>query len=109
MAHNYSEEDGGRTSDWVTNFGPATNVFGPVFTDGGLVSTATDLARFGNALLGGRLVGPATVALMTNTRRATTTTGSGSRSRKPIITSGSATTAPTAVTRARTGPIASAT
>lgn len=66
LAHNYSEQDGALVSDWVNGFGPATNVLGSVFTDGGLVSTASDLARFGNAWLQARLVSPATVALMTD-------------------------------------------
>jgi D-alanyl-D-alanine carboxypeptidase len=68
LAHNYSEKNGQLEPEWVNGFGPATNVLGPVFTDGGLVSTAGDLARFGNAWLEGRLVSPATVALMTDVR-----------------------------------------
>ena len=42
------------------------NVFsGPAggMPDGGLVTTSTDLARLVDALLGGRLVSPATLAL----------------------------------------------
>jgi CubicO group peptidase (beta-lactamase class C family) len=35
-----------------------------VWTDGGLASTASDLARFGNALFTGRLVDPASLASM---------------------------------------------
>jgi D-alanyl-D-alanine carboxypeptidase len=70
MARPYTEEsDGSLTSAWVTGFGLPTNYWGPVFTDGGLVSTATDLARFGNALLGGRLTSAQTVAQMTNVGR----------------------------------------
>jgi D-alanyl-D-alanine carboxypeptidase len=70
MARPYTEEsDGSLTSAWVPGFGLPTNYWGPVFTDGGLVSTATDLARFGNALLGGRLTSGQTVAQMTNVGR----------------------------------------
>ena len=44
-------------------------VWGPVFTDGGLASSSLDLARFGNALLGGRLVRATAVRQMTHIGR----------------------------------------
>jgi D-alanyl-D-alanine carboxypeptidase len=66
MARPYERElDGSLTSSWVKGFGLPTNYWGPVFTDGGLVSTATDLARFGNALMRGQLVDKKTLAQMT--------------------------------------------
>ena len=66
MAHPYERQsDGSLDSAWIRGFGPPTYYYGPVFTAGGLVSTATDLARFGNALLGARLVSAATLAQMT--------------------------------------------
>jgi CubicO group peptidase (beta-lactamase class C family) len=40
-----------------------------VFTDGGLASSSLDLAWFGNALLGGRLVTPAAVQQMAHIGR----------------------------------------
>ncbi len=67
MAHPYEREaDGKLTTSWIKGFGLPTYYWGPVFTDGGLVSTATDLARFGNALMRAKLVNGATLALMTN-------------------------------------------
>lgn len=44
-------------------------VWGPVFTDGGLASSALDLAKFANALLGRRLVSPTAVTQMTHLGR----------------------------------------
>lgn len=67
LAHPYEkQDDGSLDSSWVNGFGPPTYYYGPVFTAGGLVSTATDLARFGNALLRGRLVSRGTLAQMTD-------------------------------------------
>lgn len=67
MAHPYTREtDGELTDAWVARFGPPTSYWGPVFTDGGLAATATDLARFGNALLRARLLNAKTVAQMTD-------------------------------------------
>ncbi len=67
MARPYERQgDGSLTGFWVNGFGPPSYYYGPVFTAGGLVSTATDLARFGNALLGARLVSSRTLAQMTN-------------------------------------------
>jgi len=42
----------------------ATDVWGPVWTDGGLATTAPDLARFMDALMGDRLLPPGTAARM---------------------------------------------
>lgn len=57
LAHPYEKGNNGKlTTTWVKGFGLPTYYWGPVFTDGGLVSTATDLARFGNALLREKLI-----------------------------------------------------
>jgi D-alanyl-D-alanine carboxypeptidase len=67
MAQPYTKlTDGSLAGTWVRGFGLPTYYWGPVFTDGGLVSTATDLARFGNALLRARLVTASTLAQMTD-------------------------------------------
>jgi D-alanyl-D-alanine carboxypeptidase len=50
--------DGGRVPN---------DAIGAVWPDGGIATTATDLARFLDALLGGRLLAPATLAQMTDT------------------------------------------
>ena len=66
MAHPYLLKRNGVLSDqWIPGFGVSTAVWGPVFTDGGLASSSLDLARFANALLGGRLVHAAAVGQMT--------------------------------------------
>jgi D-alanyl-D-alanine carboxypeptidase len=49
--------DGGRVPN---------DAIGPVWTDGGLAATARDVARFTDALLGGRLLAPTTLAEMTS-------------------------------------------
>ena len=67
MAQPYTQANNGALTDWwIPGYGLSTDYWGPVWTDGGLASTATDLARFGYALLRGRLVKPAIVAEMTN-------------------------------------------
>jgi CubicO group peptidase (beta-lactamase class C family) len=45
----------------VPGHGLANDVVGPVWTDGGLATTATELARFGDALYRARLVSAASV------------------------------------------------
>jgi D-alanyl-D-alanine carboxypeptidase len=66
VAHPYLlYRDDSLKSQWIPGFGVSTAVWGPVFTDGGLASSSLDLAWFGNALLGGRLVGAAAVREMT--------------------------------------------
>jgi D-alanyl-D-alanine carboxypeptidase len=49
--------------------GLGADYWGPVWTDGGLASTATDLARFSSALMGGRLTSSASLAAMTTLGR----------------------------------------
>jgi D-alanyl-D-alanine carboxypeptidase len=66
FAHPYLQsQTGSLTDQFVPGLGIPTDYWGQVWTDGGLASTATDLARFGNALFNGRLVRPPTLALMT--------------------------------------------
>ena len=70
MAHPYLlYRNGSLTSQWIPGFGVSTAVWGPVFTDGGLAASSIDLARFGNALLGGRLIGATAVRQMTQIGR----------------------------------------
>jgi D-alanyl-D-alanine carboxypeptidase len=65
VAHPYLRYRSGKlASQWIPGFGVSSAVWGPVFTDGGLASSSLDLAWFGNALLGGRLVSPAAVRQM---------------------------------------------
>ncbi len=68
LAHPYSRSAGGALTDmWIRGYGLGDDNWGPVWTDGGLASTATDLARFGDALFAGHLVRRATLGEMTNT------------------------------------------
>jgi D-alanyl-D-alanine carboxypeptidase len=70
IAHPYvRSRDGSLASRWIPGFGVATAVWGPVFTDGGLASSSLDLARFANALLGGRLVDESAVRQMAHIGR----------------------------------------
>jgi D-alanyl-D-alanine carboxypeptidase len=70
MAHPYLlYRNGSLASRWIPGFGVSSAVWGPVFTDGGLASSALDLAWFGNALLGGRLVSATAVRQMTHIGR----------------------------------------
>jgi D-alanyl-D-alanine carboxypeptidase len=70
IAHPYlRSRTGSLTSKWIPGFGVSTAVWGPVFTDGGLASSSLDLARFANALLGGRLVRATAVRQMTQIGR----------------------------------------
>ena len=70
IAHPYlGDRDGLLASQWIPGFGVSSAVWGPVFTDGGLAMSSLDLAWFGNALLGGRLVSAAAVKQMTDIGR----------------------------------------
>jgi D-alanyl-D-alanine carboxypeptidase len=65
FAHPYYQDDDGVLRDnWVPGLGISSDFWGPVWTDGGLASTAPDLARFGDALLNGRLVNNDTLGQM---------------------------------------------
>jgi D-alanyl-D-alanine carboxypeptidase len=66
IAHPYvRERRGSLASQWIPGYGVSSAVWGPVFTDGGLAMSSLDLAWFGNALLGGRLVNATAVRQMT--------------------------------------------
>ena len=70
MAHPFVlSRSGSLASQWIPGFGVSSAVWGPVFTDGGLASSSLDLARFGNALLGGRLVRATAVRQMSHIGR----------------------------------------
>jgi D-alanyl-D-alanine carboxypeptidase len=56
---------GRRVSDLSAAGRVPTDAIGPVWTDGGIAADATDVARFTDTLLGGRVVAPATLRLMT--------------------------------------------
>jgi D-alanyl-D-alanine carboxypeptidase len=57
--------NGSLIDDWTPGLGISADYWGPVWTDGGLASTAPDLARFGQALFGGRLINRRLLAQMT--------------------------------------------
>jgi D-alanyl-D-alanine carboxypeptidase len=66
FAHPYDQNSNGSLSDqWTPGLGISSDYWGPVWTDGGIASTAGDLARFGNALFRERLVDAASLATMT--------------------------------------------
>ena len=70
IAHPYLlRPNGSLTSQWIPGYGVSSAVWGPVFTDGGLASSALDLARFANALLAGRLLDPSSLAQLTHIGR----------------------------------------
>jgi D-alanyl-D-alanine carboxypeptidase len=70
LAHPYLlQSDGSLSSQWIPGFGVSSADWGPVFADGGLASSALDLARFANALLRGQLLGAAAVKQMTELGR----------------------------------------
>jgi D-alanyl-D-alanine carboxypeptidase len=59
-AHPYDGRD-----HWVPGLGIPSDYVGPVWTDGGISTTAEELAHFGDALFGARLVSSASLAQMT--------------------------------------------
>jgi D-alanyl-D-alanine carboxypeptidase len=65
FAHPYVSSQGGLRDAFVPGLGLSADYWGPVWTDGGLASTAPDIARFGDALFEGRLLRPRTVRTMT--------------------------------------------
>jgi D-alanyl-D-alanine carboxypeptidase len=66
FAHPYETRAGGALADgWIPGHGLPTIEVGPVWTDGGLATTATELARFGDALNRAVVVSPATLRAMT--------------------------------------------
>jgi D-alanyl-D-alanine carboxypeptidase len=70
IAHPYlRDRDGALASQWIQGYGVSSAVWGPVFTDGGLATSSLQLAWFGNALLGGRLISAAAVRQMSDIGR----------------------------------------
>jgi D-alanyl-D-alanine carboxypeptidase len=60
----YMDNDGTIYDNWVPGLGISSDYWGPVWGDGGLASTAPDLARFGDALFAGKLVSQQTLNTM---------------------------------------------
>lgn len=69
FAHPYVREGRSLRDAFAPGVGVPADYWGPVWTDGGLASTATDLARFGDALFEGSLLRPKTVRTMTRLNR----------------------------------------
>jgi D-alanyl-D-alanine carboxypeptidase len=70
FAHPYQVGDDGRAVDeYVPGLGISSDYWGPVWTDGGLATTAEELARIGDAVFTARLVRPATLRAMTTINR----------------------------------------
>lgn len=69
VAHGFAYASATRTYEdslFPPNGSVPTHLWGPVWTDSGIMCSATDAARFTDALLGGRLVSPRTLSLMTD-------------------------------------------
>lgn len=64
MARGYERFDGERNDHWAGARDIPTDLVGPVWTDGGVITTAADAARFCAALMGGRILGAGTLATM---------------------------------------------
>jgi D-alanyl-D-alanine carboxypeptidase len=70
FAHPYQVGDDGKPVDeYVPGVGISADYWGPVWTDGGLATTAEELARIGDAVFEARLVRPATLRAMTTINR----------------------------------------
>jgi D-alanyl-D-alanine carboxypeptidase len=69
FAHPYLPSANGLRDQFAPGIGVPADYWGPVWTDGGLASTAPDLARFGDALFGGRLLRTSTLRTMTRLNR----------------------------------------
>ena len=69
FAHPYAREDGQPRDLFAPGVGVPADYWGPVWTDGGLASTASDLARFGDALFEGRLLRSVSLRRMTRLDR----------------------------------------
>jgi D-alanyl-D-alanine carboxypeptidase len=64
MAHGYERFDHAFNDHWGRSRTVPTDIVGPVWTDGGVITTAADAARFGDALWAGRILTPATLRTM---------------------------------------------
>lgn len=70
IAHPYLvDRNGSLVTQWIPGYGVSSAVWGPVFTDGGLAASSLDVAWFGNALLGDRLLKAPAVRQMTDIGR----------------------------------------
>jgi D-alanyl-D-alanine carboxypeptidase len=69
FAHPYTRGSAGLHDEFVAGVGLPSDFWGPVWTDGGLASTAEDLARFGDALFERRLLSAKTLKTMTHIDR----------------------------------------
>jgi D-alanyl-D-alanine carboxypeptidase len=69
FAHPYTRRSGGLHDEFVQGVGLPSDFWGPVWTDGGLASTAEDLARFGDALFERKLLNAKTLKTMTHIDR----------------------------------------
>ena len=69
FAHPYTRGSGGLHDEFVAGVGLPSDFWGPVWTDGGLASTAEDLARFGDGLFEGKLLNAKTLKTMTHIDR----------------------------------------
>jgi D-alanyl-D-alanine carboxypeptidase len=69
FAHPYLRESGNLRDAFAPGVGVPADYWGPVWTDGGLATTAQDLARFGDGLFEGRLLRSKTVKKMTRLNR----------------------------------------
>ena len=66
IAHGYNLQRGERVDTFAGAelLGVPTSVWGVMWTDGGIAATAYGVARFTDALFGGRILQPATLAMM---------------------------------------------
>ena len=69
FAHPYLRESGGLKDQFAPGIGLPSDFVGPVWTDGGLASTAQDLAKFGDGLFEAKILKPKTVKTMTHIDR----------------------------------------
>ena len=66
IAHGYNVEEGQLVDTFVgaEKLGVPTGIWGTVWTDGGIAATASGVAHFTEALFGGKILEPATLATM---------------------------------------------
>src|SRR5439155_4062564 len=69
FAHPYTRNSGNLQDMFAPGIGVPSDFWGPVWTDGGLASTAEELARFGDGLFEAKLLQPKTVRTMTHIDR----------------------------------------
>jgi D-alanyl-D-alanine carboxypeptidase len=69
FAHPYTGTKGDLHDNFAPGIGVPADFWGPVWTDGGIALTASDLARFGDGLFEGTLLKPKTVRRMSRQGR----------------------------------------